>query len=74
MNYIAIFLDETGKALSNDSSEQYINIQLGDFKDINQATNSARLLFDGDEIEQGVLWSRTGCGGMLITSEVNNIN
>lgn len=72
MNYIAIFLDETGKELSNNTTGQYINIQLGEFNDIHQATDRARQLFDGYEVEEGIIWSKTGCGGLLITSDRKN--
>lgn len=68
MNYIAIFLNEKGKAVS-DNIGQCINIQLGEFDDIHQATNSARELFGGFEVQEGLIWSKSRCGGVLITPE-----
>lgn len=74
MNYIAIFLDEKGKALSDNNTGQYLNIQLGYFENINQATNSARELFDGNEVKTGLIWSKSRCGGVLITSNSEGEN
>ena len=68
MNYIAIFLNEKGKAVS-DNIGQYINIQLGEFDDIHQATKSARDLFGGFEVQEGLIWCKSRCGGVLITTE-----
>ncbi|PSU33861.1 hypothetical protein [Photobacterium lutimaris] len=68
MNYIAIFLDDKGRALSNNSG-QYINIQLGMFDDISQATDSARDLFGGHEIKKGLIWNSSRSGGVLITTD-----
>lgn len=74
MNYIAIFLDEKGRALSNNNTGDYINIQLGDFDNIHQATECANNLFDGYEVKEGVIWSKSCFGGVLITTNVHKSN
>ncbi|MDV5170446.1 hypothetical protein [Photobacterium rosenbergii] len=68
MNYIAIFLNEKGKAVS-DNIGQCINIQIGEFDDIHQATNSARELFGGFKVQEGLIWCKSRCGGVLIAPE-----
>ncbi|PSV17161.1 hypothetical protein [Photobacterium kishitanii] len=66
MNYLAVFLGIDGRIVRNNDTSEVMNLQLGEFDNLEVAIESAKSQLEYEIEQNGVLVKGSNQGGFLI--------